>query len=428
MLPYPLVGRPGLPEDVQILPGDSDMYEFPPTAMELNPQMGYWLIGVFLVVLTAAIVAFLRFRTGDKACVFWMVACWGSLIVFIRAIFFVHSNRTWIPSVVLAISTAICAVSFAGYCQTLRSKEQFSRRLSLALLLFVPSTLVLILVLMALPAVGDAGPASARTSCKNNLKQLALAMHNYHDVFEMFPPSGAGQPAVSWRIHLLPYLESASVAAQYDKNSRWDSTTNSPLQRTEIDVYSCPSRLDNVDSKGRFRTSYVVPSGPGTIFGTGRGTSIKEIPDGTSNTLMVLEACGTNIIWTEPRDMDGTDHDISVNGPGPQIGISNSMMSSWHTGGAQAALADGSVRFISQNIEWTGNNWRFLAVTSQPAAMQSAALFARRASLAPDFCSDQRTSAVKIALPRTSISETSATCVRHVLESRPSGSGTMSAS
>ena len=66
---------------------------------------------------------------------------------------------------------------------------------------------------------------------------------------------------------------------------------------------------------------------------------------------MVLEACGSNVIWTEPRDQPVASVAKSINGPGSRPGQSNSLLSSWHSNGAQAALADGSVRFVSESTD-----------------------------------------------------------------------------
>ena len=94
-----------------------------------------------------------------------------------------------------------------------------------------------------------------------------------------------------------------------------------------------------------------MPRGAGTIFDSSTGTPIARIRDGTSNTLLALEACGTEIIWTQPIDVDSRSYKVSVNGPGELKGQSGSMISSWHYGGAQVLLADGSSRFLKNTID-----------------------------------------------------------------------------
>jgi prepilin-type processing-associated H-X9-DG protein len=106
-----------------------------------------------------------------------------------------------------------------------------------------------------------------------------------------------------------------------------------------------------VVSAGRYFTSYVVPTGEETIFSSRQATPFSAIKDGTSNTLLVVEACGTEIIWTKPLDVELSSYELSVNGPGSRNGQSDSLISSWHKGGAQVLLADGSAHFLSDAID-----------------------------------------------------------------------------
>jgi prepilin-type processing-associated H-X9-DG protein len=76
-----------------------------------------------------------------------------------------------------------------------------------------------------------------------------------------------------------------------------------------------------------------------------------KIKDGSSNTIAVMEACGQNIVWNEPRDLDGTTTPAAINLRGKTRYDSPAMMSSLHQGGAHVLLADGTVRFISQDID-----------------------------------------------------------------------------
>ena len=95
-----------------------------------------------------------------------------------------------------------------------------------------------------------------------------------------------------------------------------------------------------------------MPASPGIrVFPGPKGIPLSEITDGTSNTLMAFEACGTSIVWTEPRDNDSAGRQLSINGPGRNKGQSDSLISSWHMDGAQVALADGSVRFMSSSTD-----------------------------------------------------------------------------
>jgi hypothetical protein len=215
-----------------------------------------------------------------------------------------------------------------------------------------------IVTALMVPVVSTTSTPSFRMQCRNTLKQLGLAMHNYHDECGRFPsaagiatPTGTElQPAVSWRVTLLPYLESKALYDRYDLTSTWDSTLNAPLMAERVDDYRCLSHAIAVDvpADAPKLTSYVLPTGPGTVFGNPNhpAMSIDDITDGTSNTLLIMEACGTNIIWSEPRDIDVLGTPFGVNLPGRSKGLSNGTVSGYHVSGAHVALADGSVRFL----------------------------------------------------------------------------------
>ena len=198
-----------------------------------------------------------------------------------------------------------------------------------------------VLLALLLPAVQQAREAARRTQCKNNLKQIAIALHNYHDTYGSFPPAvtynSDGQPMHSWRLLLLPYLDSSPTYSQYNMNEPWNSPGNMAVTANMPAVYACAS---NPNGPFSGNTSYVALDGPGSVMHSEKPARIRDIADGPTSTLMVVEAQNSAVHWTEPKDFD-----ISLAGiPGP------GGLSSFHTGGFQAALADGSVRFISGNI------------------------------------------------------------------------------
>lgn len=199
-------------------------------------------------------------------------------------------------------------------------------------LLIVPGCLLALL----LPAVQQAREAARRTQCKNNLKQIALAMHNYHDTFGTFPPAVTygpdGQPMHSWRVLLLPYLDQAPLYSEYNMNEPWNGPNNSRLLDRMPPMYACPSSPERQGI-----THYAVPTGAGTMFPPDKAISIREITDGTSTTLLVVETVGTNLNWMAPVDL-------------PVVSGGQGGFSSLHTGGFHAVLADGAVRFISGNL------------------------------------------------------------------------------
>jgi hypothetical protein len=196
------------------------------------------------------------------------------------------------------------------------------------------------LIALLLPAVQQAREAARRTQCKNNLRQIAMAMHIYHDTYGSFPPavtySADGKPMHSWRVLLLPFLNERPLYSQYNMNEPWNSHWNSQLLSRMPKVYACPSA-----PPGTGETHYAVPVGAKTMFPPERAVSIREIIDGTSNTIMVLESHGSNLNWMAPVDVT-----VGVGMPEAQP-VS---FSSNHLGGIHIALADGSVRFLSSKV------------------------------------------------------------------------------
>lgn len=194
------------------------------------------------------------------------------------------------------------------------------------------------------------------TQCKNNVKWIAITAHRYHDEHHRFPsPSvveGDGPP-VSWRIDLMSYFDPEATShftEKFDRQRSWDDAANLPFAQTRPGPYYCPSSGQPRDSQGRWHTAYAFPTGPGTLFPAEGPLSIRQITDGTSSTLLLVEACGRKIVWTEPRDVDVTELELRINAPGNESGTSNGLISSYHAQAAHVALADGSIRFMSEDI------------------------------------------------------------------------------
>ena len=111
--------------------------------------------------------------------------------------------------------------------------------------LLVVIAIIAILIALLLPAVQQAREAARRTQCKNNLHQLGLALHNYHDEYQCFPPAYTvdpdGKPLHSWRTLILPYLEHGPLYATIDLSKPWDDPANKAAYATNIQAYRCPS-------------------------------------------------------------------------------------------------------------------------------------------------------------------------------------------
>ncbi|MCL6503895.1 MAG: DUF1559 domain-containing protein [Pirellulales bacterium] len=180
----------------------------------------------------------------------------------------------------------------------------------------------------------DAKARRARSS--ENLKQIGLAMHNYHDVHGHFPPAVLigpdGKTPHSWRIALLPYLGQDALHQQYRFDEPWDSQANLKVLAQMPEVFRA------VDDPTSTATNYFVLTGPDTVFGKPGGTKYLDIIDGTSNTLMLVEAAA-DVPWTKPEDLP-----YDAQQPLPKLGgVFNE--------GFHVALCDGSVRFIPASVE-----------------------------------------------------------------------------
>lgn len=201
---------------------------------------------------------------------------------------------------------------------------------------------IALMVALLLPAVSGAREAARRTACKNNLKQIGLALHNYHEVYGSFPPAYIadkdGKPMHSWRVLILPYLGQSYLYDIYDFSKPWDSPENRNVLNMMPDVYRCPS--DVKQGAPSTTTSYAASFGPHCVFRGSEPVRIPDIADGTSNTIIVGEASGAAIPWTKPVDVDVSQF--------PLVGDPRGF-SSEHKGGCQILLGDGSVRFVSEH-------------------------------------------------------------------------------
>lgn len=162
-------------------------------------------------------------------------------------------------------------------------------------------------IALLLPAVQAAREAARTNQSMNQMKQIGLAMHNYESANRQFPAAGLkdaeGQgPGLSWRVHLLPYLEtpeSAGLYEQFNLDEPWDSDHNLPLADQMPAMYMCPT-----STAPPGHTVYLLATGPGTAFQGGvEGPTFRDITDGTSKTIMLVEADDSEAVpWTKPDD------------------------------------------------------------------------------------------------------------------------------
>lgn len=287
--------------------------------------------------------------------------------------------------------------------------------------LLVVIAIIAILISLLLPAVQQAREAARRTQCKNNLKQLGLALHNYHDMYNCFAPGWVDQNSSTaanwaWGVYLMPNIEQANLYSRLEVgdvqlSEALDQSAKLRLMTTPMPGFRCPSD-PAPDINGRKTllsqllveqattiSNYIAVNGGGDwtydgqlagSFGRNSRVKIRDYTDGTSNTIMIGERawelqvptggndqCNAGLVFGVSADqnlgthtqrmamakglfgMNQTGNDTTVS---PVIPICARSFSSRHTGGAQFVQADGSVRFVSENIQrdQQGTNGNFL--------------------------------------------------------------------
>ena len=149
------------------------------------------------------------------------------------------------------------------------------------------------------------------------------------------PVDADGKPLLSWRVHLLPYVEAADLYDEFHLDEPWDSEHNKKLIERMPDAYRNPNL-----PVAEFKTNYLAVTGEGTAFGGKQGTKFQDVIDGTANTIMVVEANADRaVIWSKPDD-------LKFDPQQPLAGLGD-----LRPGGFQALLMDGSVQFFAKTID-----------------------------------------------------------------------------
>ena len=268
-----------------------------------------------------------------------------------------------------------------------RNQRRFGGFTMTELMVVMASTSLLMAEL--LPAVQQAREAARRAQCKNNLKQIGLALHNYKNVYRTFPPGwvqhhsyAVSRPGFGWQTSILPYVGQASLYNKLftTRNQMMPPAANATLQHV-IPAYRCPS--DSTEKINSMRSNYGTSNysgnhgnvslprwapGPLSRFWPGgvdtpRTTNgiffwnsvirIRDFTDGTSNTFLVGERCVTSAagIWPGVTSNRSENDQVTDCSPGNEINSSMAAFSSLHPGGAHFLLGDGAVRFVNQHIE-----------------------------------------------------------------------------
>ena len=300
--------------------------------------------------------------------------------------------------------------------------------------LLVVITIIGILIALLLPAVQAAREAARRSQCSNNVKQIGLAVHNYHEAFKVFPAGGiteglccATPGRVNWAISILPYVEQLALYQQYDMRYTNESVQNRFVVQQIVSAYTCPSdavtsTMLEVPASGPTggqtwrHGSYKAMSGRsdgnawfdnadgfmlplnfnwrgvlhhiGWPAGQTKNEDFSTIKDGSSNTTMIAEfatrtTTTRGVFWAytytsfaagsavpESRTLLPDYNACSAIAGGGGANACKRGFASFHPGGLQVGMADGSARFVSNTIDMM--LWAYLATVDEqiPATLE----------------------------------------------------------
>jgi len=269
--------------------------------------------------------------------------------------------------------------------------------------LLVVIAIIAILVALLLPAVQQAREAARRSQCKNNMKQIGLALHNYHDTHSRLAPGWADWDG-TWadplktanvNVSILPFMDQTNVSSLYNYNVRWDHADNMDLANEMPQVYQCPSTpgAGEPGPEGFQTSDYAYPRSASdwfahlgaehAMFEMNKFRKFRDVIDGLSNTLMVYESAGrtesyVNGVKTAPPAWWNKDYrawtgnlnsswlypaqfTLDPSGGAPTVSwfVGSDILNthnwntpySFHTGGLHIILADGSTRFLNENVD-----------------------------------------------------------------------------
>ncbi|MDC0308569.1 MAG: DUF1559 domain-containing protein [Planctomycetaceae bacterium] len=192
--------------------------------------------------------------------------------------------------------------------------------------------LIGILIALLLPVARSISKPSGRSACKNNLKHIGLALHNYHDTYGGFPPAytmdAQGNPLHSWRTLILPFVDQAPLYDTIDLTKPWDDPVNAEAFAQTLPIYRCPSTERSLTVYHALITddSFLTPT----------ESKVLETNPDNAETLMVIEVAEEHAVhWMDPQVIDAK----------VSLGF-NEETEFQHSEGTHGLMVDGAVRFV----------------------------------------------------------------------------------
>jgi prepilin-type N-terminal cleavage/methylation domain-containing protein/prepilin-type processing-associated H-X9-DG protein len=276
--------------------------------------------------------------------------------------------------------------------------------------LLVVIAIIAVLIGLLLPAVQKVREAANRMKCTSNLKNVGLALHNFHDTYSRFPPARINATAANpvtingvvyrnehgWAPFILPFIEQQGLAQRYRFDLDWNDAQQVSVTRTQLKILQCPSaKADRVGGARDFACGDYAPitgyapalatvgdlvdrvGDPGGIMRANEMWRFADISDGTSQTIQIVECAGRNELWQAgrlvapdgagggpwaaegaPFVLRGAQANGTRNTPSPPswtgtcaVNCTNdNEVYAFHSGGTNVVFADGSVRFIQAAI------------------------------------------------------------------------------
>jgi prepilin-type processing-associated H-X9-DG protein len=197
----------------------------------------------------------------------------------------------------------------------------------------------LLLLVMPRWPIGGAREAARRAQCMNNMHNIAIALHQYESTYHCLPPAytvdASGKPLHSWRTLILPFMEQQDLYKKIDLSKPWDDPANKFAFDSHPRLYECPSSTIE-----RGFTTYFAVVAPGGCFQGSEPVPFAAVKDPRDQTLMVIEVAQKHAVhWMSPKD--ATEDVIATREANHDFA---------HPNGANAAFADGSVRFLNENL------------------------------------------------------------------------------